>query len=71
MVLPQGVPDRLFKRHGRWRSDLAKDGYVGEQVTCLQQFRFMRCHSKYLFFSVPVFVDPIVSVRMLVEATPL
>ena len=23
-----GVPDRLFKRHGRWRSDSAKDGYV-------------------------------------------
>lgn len=23
-----GVPDRLFKRHGRWRSELAKDGYV-------------------------------------------
>jgi integrase len=23
-----GVPDRLFKRHGRWRSDKSKDGYV-------------------------------------------
>ena len=23
-----GVPDRLFKRHGRWKSDTAKDGYV-------------------------------------------
>ena len=22
-----GVPDRLFKRHGRWRSENAKDGY--------------------------------------------
>ena len=22
------VPDRLFKRHGRWSSELAKDGYV-------------------------------------------
>ena len=22
------VPDRLFKRHGRWRSEGAKDGYV-------------------------------------------
>ena len=21
-----GVPDRLFKRHGRWRSENAKDG---------------------------------------------
>ena len=24
----RGVPDRLFKRHGRWRSENAKDGYV-------------------------------------------
>lgn len=23
-----GIPDRLFKRHGRWRSETAKDGYV-------------------------------------------
>ena len=23
-----GIPDRLFKRHGRWRSENAKDGYV-------------------------------------------
>ena len=23
-----GLSDRLFKRHGRWKSDLAKDGYV-------------------------------------------
>ena len=23
-----GVPDRLFKRHGRWWSESAKDGYV-------------------------------------------
>ena len=22
------VPDRLFKRHGRWKSDSAKDGYI-------------------------------------------
>ena len=22
------VPDRLFKRHGRWKSENAKDGYV-------------------------------------------
>lgn len=25
-----GVPDRLFKRHGRWRSDNAKDGYIDD-----------------------------------------
>ena len=23
-----GVPDRLFKRHGRWKSESAKDGYI-------------------------------------------
>ena len=27
-----GVSDRLFKRHGRWRSDSAKDGYVEDSV---------------------------------------
>ena len=23
-----GIPDRLFKRHGRWKSETAKDGYI-------------------------------------------
>ena len=27
-----GVPDRLFKRHGRWRSENAKDGYVRDEL---------------------------------------
>ena len=27
-----GVPDKLFKRHGRWKSDTAKDGYVEDSV---------------------------------------
>ena len=27
-----GVPDRLFKRHGRWKSDKAKDGYVEDSA---------------------------------------
>lgn len=27
-----GVPDRLFKRHGRWKSDSAKDGYIEDSV---------------------------------------
>ena len=26
------VPDRLFKRHGRWRSEGAKDGYVEDAL---------------------------------------
>ena len=27
-----GVPDREFKRHGRWKSETAKDGYVKDSV---------------------------------------
>ena len=30
-----GVPDRLFKRHGRWRSEAAKDGYIKDSVQAL------------------------------------
>lgn len=31
-VANSGVPDRLFKSHGRWKSDSAKDGYVDNSV---------------------------------------
>ena len=35
-----GVPDHLFKRHGRWRSDGAKDGYVEDSAEkCLSVSR--------------------------------
>ena len=30
-----GVSDRLFKRHGRWKSDKAKDGYVEDSLKSL------------------------------------
>ena len=30
-----GVHDRLFKRHGRWRSETAKDGYVKDKLDAL------------------------------------
>ena len=30
-----GVPDRLFKKHGRWKSEKAKDGYVKDNVSQL------------------------------------
>ena len=30
-----GVPDRLFKRHGRWKSENAKDGYVKDDLSAL------------------------------------
>ena len=28
-----GVPDRPFKRHGRWASESAKDGYVEDSLS--------------------------------------
>ena len=28
-----GISDRLFKKHGRWRSETAKDGYVKENLS--------------------------------------
>ena len=38
-----GITDRLFKKHGRWRSEKAKDGYVREGLTekivCFQKLR--------------------------------
>ena len=30
-----GVNDRLFKRHGCWRPDKAKDGYVKDNLEAL------------------------------------
>ena len=27
-----GVPDRMFKRHGRWRSESVKNGYIEDSV---------------------------------------
>ena len=27
-----GVSDRLFKAHGRWKSEHAKDGYIAEDL---------------------------------------
>ena len=31
----EGVPDRLFKWHGRWKSESAKDGYVKDSREAL------------------------------------
>ena len=28
-----GIPDRLFKRHGRWSSDSAENGYVKDSLS--------------------------------------
>ena len=30
-----GVSDRLFKRHGRWKSDKAKDSYIEDSLESL------------------------------------
>ena len=30
-----GVPDRFFKRHGRWSSESAKDGYIKDNLNSL------------------------------------
>ena len=27
-----GVPDRIFKRHGQWKSENAKDGYFKDSM---------------------------------------
>lgn len=32
VAVSAGVPDRLFKRHRRWRSENAKDGYIEDSV---------------------------------------
>lgn len=29
------ISDRLFKRHGRWKSDKAKDGYIKDNIPSL------------------------------------
>ena len=48
IVCVQVVPwlrptDRLFKRHGRWRSETAKDGYVKDSVEkCLGVSKHLR-----------------------------
>ena len=35
-----GIPDRLFKRHGRWLSEKPKDGYVKDDLKeCLSVTR--------------------------------
>ena len=44
-----GVNDRLFKRHGRWRSDKAKDGYVKDNLDVL--LSVSKCLQLHLFGS--------------------
>ena len=51
-----GVADRLFKRHGRWRSESAKDGYVKDSVASLMSVT----KSLDTLSSLPVLWSPIV-----------
>ena len=34
-----GIKDRLFKRHGCWKSESAKDGYVEDKLQALSVYR--------------------------------
>ena len=36
-----GLPDRLFKQHGRWKSESAKDGYVKDSVESRLELRHL------------------------------
>ena len=38
-----GVPDRLFKCHGRWHSENAKDGYVNPWKTGCLCHKILAC----------------------------
>jgi hypothetical protein len=48
-----GISDRLFKKHGRWSSETAKDGYVKDslQINSLESAKMLpqtRYNSKFL-----------------------
>lgn len=45
-----GVCDRLFKKHGRWRSDRAKDGYVKENLSEKLSHKKSWHLARFLFF---------------------
>ena len=38
------VPDRMYKRHGSWKSENAKDGYVKDQKSKLGVSRSLRLY---------------------------
>ena len=42
-----GVPDRIFKRYGRWKSENVKDGYVKDSLEKRLLFRPMTCMCIY------------------------
>ena len=53
------VPDRLFKRHGRWKSENAKDGYVKDEIqTRLTVSRSLGLYS--LSSKTPSLITPII-----------
>ena len=38
----EGVPDRLRRSHGRWKSKSAADGYIDESINIQLQLMAMR-----------------------------
>ena len=58
-----GVHDRLFKRHGQWKSEGAKDGYIEDSL--VSDLRFLggwvceiSCRSHYpIFLTLYVLID--------------
>ena len=56
------VPDRLFKRHGRWRSENTKDGYIKDDVE--SRLEVSRRLGLYLSNDlIPFFISPIMSLN--------
>ena len=54
------VPDRLFKRHGRWKSENAKDGYIKDDME--SRLEVSKSLGLYLFISVAAFFVALVVV---------
>ena len=53
MAANAGVSNRLFKRHGRWKTDQAKDDYIKDKLepllACLKVYIFS-CHFSFFIF---------------------
>ena len=64
-----GVPDRVFQRHGRWKSASAKDGYVKDSTDV--KLSLSRSLGLSLFLDFPLhFIKPIsLSSRAFMPAT--
>ena len=52
-----GIADRLFKRHGRWRSEAAKDRYVLDSMSALLSISNFKIET--LRFGILVIYNPL------------